>query len=257
MLTETSQYGEDMVEIYVGLERKRFVLHKKVLCLSYTNYWNTMFNGGFGETGKQHCDEPDMDSKGFAFFIQCLYAGEFPRDIRHAHGSADACEYIIKFYILADKYCMHESNLTAAIHALLNSHSIVVAKQLCRDNHTDKYPAMSSKAANVALDYLPEEDPMFRLVTDIVCRDFATGAVNKSWLGEAIEGIPESKVLELISVMALNHNKNNTWSDSSEIGKALKVAYREGISGFSRYKRGSTKTEGDKGVTEGATPKMV
>src|SRR2546423_14932335 len=105
-----------MITIMVGAEKKKFVLHKKLVCRE-APYFDRMFNGNLKEAKTQKCCLQEEEPSTFKLFVSYIYAGRFPPDVKAVTGITPVYEPIIKFYILADKLLMSEEAKTAALEA--------------------------------------------------------------------------------------------------------------------------------------------
>ena len=62
----------DMVDIFVGPKRKKFHLHRELLC-DRSDYFNAAFQGSFAESTSNELFLPDDDDEAFEFFVNWLY----------------------------------------------------------------------------------------------------------------------------------------------------------------------------------------
>lgn len=67
-----------MVDIYIGPAKKRYRIHKTILC-SQVEYFEKTFTNGFKETKEQTTTLPEVESPVFELFIEWVYRGSFPR----------------------------------------------------------------------------------------------------------------------------------------------------------------------------------
>jgi hypothetical protein len=74
LLTNCSSWGSELVHIYVGPEKKKFSVHKKLLC-STSAFFDKAFNSGFQETMTSDISLPEDSSYTFQGFIKWLYHG--------------------------------------------------------------------------------------------------------------------------------------------------------------------------------------
>ncbi|KAK4553720.1 hypothetical protein LTR86_009218 [Recurvomyces mirabilis] len=128
------------VEIIVGKERKKWCLHKNLLC-HHSSYFEVEFDGhelpkkktnGMDEGGSEKAlrlELPDEDPQGFELFVKWLYQGklEQPLDMEdeEAHYSqAVSCQ---KFHRLCEKFSLlHLANLSMDAYRLsLNTAQLV------------------------------------------------------------------------------------------------------------------------------------
>jgi hypothetical protein len=73
----SSNLGTEMVDIYVGLERKRFVVHKKLLT-SQSTYFDKALNGGFVEAGENSIHLAEDNVATVALLVAFIYRGSIP-----------------------------------------------------------------------------------------------------------------------------------------------------------------------------------
>ncbi|PQE12671.1 BTB POZ domain-containing protein [Rutstroemia sp. NJR-2017a BBW] len=93
--------GEDIVTIFVGPARRKFVLHKNLLCrLPFFDY---AFNGGFQETVTGSMDLPEDEPDIFSIFVHWVYRGSVPPITCQKN-----LDDLLSLYIFAEKLCLNE-----------------------------------------------------------------------------------------------------------------------------------------------------
>jgi hypothetical protein len=93
-----STLGTDTVTIYVGPKRKKFLVHKKLIC-DCSDYFSKAFTGGFQEAEKGVMYLPEDDSETFDSFIDFIYRGTTPKFIKGED---------LPLFFLAEKFCINE-----------------------------------------------------------------------------------------------------------------------------------------------------
>lgn len=71
-LTSSSFLASDMVDFFVGTKRKRYHLHKELLC-DRSDYFKAAFHGRFSESTSNELYLPDDDIAAFGLFVNWLY----------------------------------------------------------------------------------------------------------------------------------------------------------------------------------------
>jgi len=69
--------GTDVVDIFVGSDRKRFVVHKQPL-ISGSDYFNKALNGGFREATENAIHLEELDPAAVGLMIGWIYRGVIP-----------------------------------------------------------------------------------------------------------------------------------------------------------------------------------
>lgn len=67
--------GNETVTIYVGNKRKRFTIHKKLLC-DQSDYFLKAFTSGFKEREEGEMYLPEDSPEVMAIFVNFLYRGQ-------------------------------------------------------------------------------------------------------------------------------------------------------------------------------------
>jgi hypothetical protein len=70
--TANSNFGRDVVTIYVGEEKTPFIVDKALLC-EHSAYFARAFNGKFQEATSQSTNVPDVEVSTWKIFMQWLY----------------------------------------------------------------------------------------------------------------------------------------------------------------------------------------
>ncbi|KAI9053315.1 hypothetical protein LZ554_002278 [Drepanopeziza brunnea f. sp. 'monogermtubi'] len=92
-------FGEEVVTIYVGPKRKKFVLHKTLLCNS-VDFFNGAFNSSFKEGCEGVMNLPEDKPAAFAIFVKWLCTRRIPRGRTQSY-----LDSLVDLYIFADKIC--------------------------------------------------------------------------------------------------------------------------------------------------------
>jgi hypothetical protein len=108
-----STLGTDTVTIYVGPKRKKFLVHKKLIC-DRSEYFSKAFKGGFQETEKGVMYLPEDDIEAFDSFVNFIYRNTLPKFVKDEDPPTEdaideyGCEKLAPLFYLAEKYCMNE-----------------------------------------------------------------------------------------------------------------------------------------------------
>lgn len=78
MLTGNRVLGDEIVTLYVGPKRKKFTVHKKLLCDRY-EYFSKAFHGNFQEAQEGVMHLPDDDADAVSSLVDFLYRGTVPK----------------------------------------------------------------------------------------------------------------------------------------------------------------------------------
>lgn len=74
--------GSEIVHVFVGKDRKKFAVHKKLIC-SVSDFFDKAFNGGFKEARENSMNLDEDDPLTFAVFLEWLYTTECVFDMEH------------------------------------------------------------------------------------------------------------------------------------------------------------------------------
>lgn len=95
--------GDDIVTLYVGAERKRFTVHKKLLC-DGSPFFAKAFQGSFKEAKEGVMDLPEDDANTVAVMVDFLYRGSVQQTF---HSDIEQNLTLLRsLYVLADKVDM-------------------------------------------------------------------------------------------------------------------------------------------------------
>lgn len=113
------------IDIYVGLERKHWSLHKNLLCYYSPYFENELQGHEVSQAQRESLELPDDDPKGFVLFVKWLYQGQLDSTEHLTDG--DKYEYAVachKLYLISAKFAipdltnlatdLYRSNLHAA-----------------------------------------------------------------------------------------------------------------------------------------------
>jgi hypothetical protein len=98
----------EMVDLYVGPEKKHFRIHKALLCKKIP-YFEKMFSGGFKECLEGVGTFPEDNPDSFDGLIKWVYSGALPTlfYIRDSKGEMNGNFSVLSLYVLLDKICLH------------------------------------------------------------------------------------------------------------------------------------------------------
>jgi hypothetical protein len=103
------------VKLFVGIERREFTVHKRLLC-DRSSFFAGAFSTGFKEAITGIIELPEDDPASMALLVDFLYRGSLPDiDEQYEKTNKDgleeytSMEVLLKLYYLAEKLCM--SNL--------------------------------------------------------------------------------------------------------------------------------------------------
>jgi BTB/POZ domain len=177
-----------MVTIFVGAKRKKFVLHKMLVCRE-APYFDKAFNGSFEEAKTQECYLPDDESFTFELFVSYIYTNRFPDDVKAVSGVIPVYEPVMKFYVLADKLLMSNAAKTASLDALIKARA---TSGLCLNKTTITF----------VLARTAEDCPLRQLAFDIISRDFlATPDLGRDWLACCLKDVSFEQTTQLLMAM--------------------------------------------------------
>lgn len=183
-----STWGTEMVTIIVGAKKKKFVLHKELVCRE-APYFDKMFNGNFEGAKTQECCLQEEKAFTFEVFVFYIYNGYFPEDVeglKAVTGITSVYEPIIKFYILADKLMMSKEVKTAALE--------VFAK--ARDSSGLR---MNEPMIKLVLNRTANDCPMRKLAVDMLSRDFLDNRdCGRDWLVSCFKNASFERIVELL-----------------------------------------------------------
>jgi hypothetical protein len=104
--------GTDMVQLFVGSNRKLFSVYKKPLC-SASEFFDKAFNGPFAEASSNRMDLPEDTPETFSMFVAWLYnrKRDLYSDLEHCD-TISGTDELIKLYASADaKRCNALKNI--------------------------------------------------------------------------------------------------------------------------------------------------
>lgn len=120
---------EQMVDIYVGAERKKFHLHRELLC-NRSDYFKGWFEATIDEALEREIDMPEYNTKSFTLFTGWLYGGSLK-----SIGSKDEMRTYFALAIFADKFFLEHLQNEAMDH-ILRFHR---TNRVCMDIQTLRY----------------------------------------------------------------------------------------------------------------------
>ncbi|KAI5251711.1 putative autophagy protein Apg5 [Aureobasidium subglaciale] len=98
----TNECFASLVTVEVGAEKKRFTIHKNLLCF-YSDYFRGAFNGNFKEANEKKISLPDEDLGLFWIFHGFIYTNRLC-DTDDKAGSDIQSRVLIKLWFFGDKY---------------------------------------------------------------------------------------------------------------------------------------------------------
>jgi hypothetical protein len=99
--TKSRALGEDIVTIFIGPEKCKFVLHKKLLCR--LPFFDHAFNDGFKETVNGSMGLPEDEPDVFSIFVHWLYRGSVP-----SITCQKDLDNLLSLYIFSEKLCLDD-----------------------------------------------------------------------------------------------------------------------------------------------------
>jgi hypothetical protein len=108
--------GNEIVSIYVGPKRKKFTVHKKLICQA-SDFFSKGFTEGLQEAQENSMHLPEDDPNAFTLFIDWIYRSKIPE---RKNWKDQATLY--NLYVFAEKLCLSDlANATMdEIQKLLN-----------------------------------------------------------------------------------------------------------------------------------------
>jgi hypothetical protein len=213
-----------MITIIVGAEKKKFVLHKRLVCRK-APYFDKMFNGNFKKAKTQDCCLQEEEASAFEVFVSYIYTGRFPEDVNAVSGITSVYEPIVKFYVLADKLLMSKAAKTAALDALVKTRTLSCLR-------------MNKTTIKFVLNQTADDCPLRKLTLDMMCRDFLNNqGCGRDWLS-CLKDAPFEQIVELL--MAIKSVAGVKLHLSEEICKKL-VDEKRSITSVPEYQIGYLK----------------
>jgi hypothetical protein len=187
-----------MVTIIVGAEKKKFLLHKKLVCRE-APYFDRIFNGNFEEAKTQDYCLREEEAFAFEVFVFYIYNGHFPQDVKAVTGISHVYEPIMKFYILADKLLMSKEVKTAALEAFAKARD----SSGCRVNEA-MIEVVFNRTAN--------DCPMRKLVVDMLSKDFLDNLdCGRDWLVSCLKNASFEQIVELLMAIKSTASTLTLW----------------------------------------------
>ena len=146
-----------MVNVYIGPKRKKYHLHKDLLCNRSTFFENALI-GGFKEEEECALCLPDDDVGAFVLFVQWIYGAPLTKAT-----SVETVRTLLALYVMAEKFCME------------------VLKNCAMDLIRPFYGPLGKlpPAEHIAYVYsnTPDSSPMRRFITNLVTYDLFSARV--------------------------------------------------------------------------------
>ncbi|ESZ89625.1 hypothetical protein SBOR_9992 [Sclerotinia borealis F-4128] len=95
--------GLELVTVQVGEEKRKFVLHKQLICDSVQDFRGAFSAGGFKESVESSIDMPEDEPEVFEHFVHWLYRGTILKATKD-----EDFERLLDLYIFAEKLCINE-----------------------------------------------------------------------------------------------------------------------------------------------------
>ncbi|KAM0141390.1 hypothetical protein ACHAP3_002253 [Botrytis cinerea] len=110
--------GHELVTIVVGKEKRKFAVHKQLICESVAYFRGAFSAGGFKESQECSMDMPEDEPGVFEYFMHWLYRGTVPEA-----KALEDFEQLLGVYIFAEKLCVNElaNKAIDAIQAITKS----------------------------------------------------------------------------------------------------------------------------------------
>ncbi|TGO36602.1 hypothetical protein BHYA_0120g00270 [Botrytis hyacinthi] len=125
--------GYELVTIVVGKEKRKFAVHKQLICESVAYFRGAFSAAGFKESQDCSMDMPEDEPGVFEYFLHWLYRGTVPE----AKTLADF-DQLLDVYIFAEKLCVNE----------LASKAIDAIQAISKSDDFDKFPDCTMKHAD-------------------------------------------------------------------------------------------------------------
>jgi hypothetical protein len=156
--------GDEMASIYVGPKRKKFLVHKKLICEA-SDFFSKAFTGGFQESQGDSMHLPDDDPNAFALFIDWIYRSKIPTMKPEDQATAYRVAITLyNLYIFAGKLCLDDlANATMdEIQKLVDSYWYPFG--------LDQHSALISKVYTET----PSDSPLRKFCSHIMAFDLCT-----------------------------------------------------------------------------------
>ncbi|KAK6615873.1 ankyrin repeat-containing protein [Botrytis cinerea] len=110
--------GHELVTIVVGKEKRKFAVHKQLICESVAYFRGAFSAGGFKESQECSMDMPEDEPGVFEYFMHWLYRGTVPEA-----KALEDFDQLLGVYIFAEKLCVNDlaNKAIDAIQAITKS----------------------------------------------------------------------------------------------------------------------------------------
>ncbi|CAD6441483.1 fb9c511d-125a-416a-99e0-912d3ab13f02 [Sclerotinia trifoliorum] len=205
----TPEVLDEIVTLYVGSKRKKYIVHKRILC-DQSEFFDAGFNGGFKEATEGKMYLPEDDPIAVADLIEYLYRGSLPR-CREDGGS----EKVRNLYYLAEKI-----GLLSLMDKLMD---LLAVPRIQQTGHLVGY---GSNAIKEIYDHTHEGSKLRLFVTAVNVFRLRDRGNEKDWMSDRaklLHSNPEffHDVFKLVG----KHGKK-VWVEKSE-GKAFVTAFEQ------------------------------
>lgn len=173
-LTPNSDLGDELVTLYVGANRKKVSIHKKLICNKF-DFFDKAFNGGFKE-GSGIMELPEDDEDAISHLVSWLYTEELlrpefdelpNREVYPAEITPIArVKQLVSLVVLADKLCNHEfmnKLMDVIVKANFERNTILVGEGAELMYTATRKDSMARRYCLASLSFLPRigKDPRY------------------------------------------------------------------------------------------------
>ncbi|KAH6671064.1 hypothetical protein B0J14DRAFT_564749 [Halenospora varia] len=141
-----SALGDQLVTLFIGNKRRKFVVHKSLL---HEDFFNKIFAAGASHGNTMHLPEEDPDA--FSLFVDWIYRSNVPTSNDNARLHL---RNLLGLYVLADKMSL----------STLKDKVIDVVQETCSSNHLLDFIVEESFVAK-AISILPLESQMYDFIS--------------------------------------------------------------------------------------------
>ena len=183
--SNSSLLSEDTVTVYVGRKRKKFHIHKALLCY-HSSFFSKALDGLFKEHEDRAVYLPDDNVEGFVLFVNWMY--NVPPQIASTPAAMMA---LLALYIMAEKFCIEElKNVSMdGVRASYRENFEFYTQEIeyIYDNTPESSPLRRFMADHVAYGPLVRKARMSKDFLEVMRRggdfaaDFASAAVQYSF----------------------------------------------------------------------------
>lgn len=164
---------EDTVTVFVGRKRKKFHLHKALLC-HHSSFFHKALDGSFKEHEDKAVYLPDDNVEGFVLFVNWMYNAP-PQNA----STRAAITALHALHVMADKFCIEElKNLSMDVVRASYRETLEVSSrhiEYIYVNTPESSPMRRFMANQIVYDHLVRKVPMSRNFLELMKKggDFA------------------------------------------------------------------------------------